>query len=180
MEENFSNGVSLQAALGSLVSTRQAKPNLALTVLFIFLGLILLRPGIGLLSEKAYVVGSVCLILSLPFFCLAWFQFSLVQDELRIYQNGFAYRGRGRVQKCWWPDVEFLTFAIGKSNTSTLPVSTAVRDSRGTLVAVGTNSGELIQFNENLRCESELIDAIKAFRKTGRSSGRPESAKENK
>lgn len=178
MEENFSNGVSLQVALGRLVSTRQAKPNLALIVLFIFLGLILLIPGIGLLSEKAYVVGSVCLILSLPFFCLASFQFSLGQDELRIYQNGFAYKRRGRVQKCLWPDIESLTFATGKSNTSKLPVSTAVRDSRGTLVAVRANSGELIQFNENLRCESELIDAIKAFRKTGRASAGLGTAKE--
>ena len=97
MEENFSNGVSLQAALGSLVSTRQAKPNLALTVLFIFLGLILLRPGIGLLSEKAYVVGSVCLILW-PGFNFLWSRTNCasIKTALRIEDEAGSKNAGGR------------------------------------------------------------------------------------
>ncbi len=169
MEEDSSKGIGA-AALGSLVSTRQAGPDLALMVLFLFFALILLIPGIGLLAEKAYIVGSVCLAFSVPFFCLAWFQISLGRDELSIYQHGFTYRRRGRIQKCSWRDIQSLTFATGRSNTFTLPVSTALRDSRGTLVAARTNSGELIQFNEKLTFGPELIDAIKAFRNNGTST----------
>ena len=170
MTEDSGKHTDIDAAFGDLIEIRRAKPAWVLITIFTFFGLILLAPGIGLITEAAYLTGIVCVAFSLPCFWLVWFQFSLSRDELSILQNGFTYKSRGRMQKCLWQDVRSLTFASGKSNTFTVSVSSALSGSRGTLVAVRKTSEELIELNEYLRCEAEMIDAIKAFRKTERAA----------
>ena len=173
MTEDLHEQPVLDPALGNLVSSRRAKPNWLLIVLFTFFAFILLAVGIGLMSESAYLTGFVCVAFSLPCFWLVWFQFSLSREELRIFQNGFTYKRRGKVQTCLWQDMRSLTFLTGRSNTTTISVSNALADSRGTLVAIRKNSGELIELNENLKCESAMIDAIKACRQAERAAKGP-------
>lgn len=168
MKETDLTEPGTEQAFGNLISSFRAKPNLVLIVIFLFFALVLSASGAGLMSEKAYLTGFVCVTFSLPCFWLVWLQFSLGRDELRIYQNGLTYKGRGKVQTCMWQDMRSLTFLTGRSNTTTISVSSALQSSRGTLVAIRKNSGELIELNEELKCEAEMIDAIKAFRKSER------------
>lgn len=162
-----------ERAFGDLISSFRAKPNLVLIVIFLFFALVLSTSGIGLMSETAYLTGFVCVAFSLPCFWLVWLQFSLSREELRIFQNGFTYKRRGKVQTCLWQDMRSLTFLTGRSNTTTISVSSALADSRGTLVAIRKNSEELIELNENLSCESAMVEAIKAFRQAERTAKEP-------
>lgn len=155
-------------ALGDLVSDHHAKPNFLLIVLFVFFALVLAVSGFGILLERQFIVGLGLLLLSTPFFGLAWFFFSLGKDELGIHTNGFTYRRRGTTQTCLWSELETLTFLSGRSNTFTISVSNALTNDRGVLVAATKKSGKTIQFNEGLRCGSDIIAAIKASRTKGR------------
>lgn len=158
--------------LGKLIATRRAKANWFLIIVFFFLGLTLTNPGIDLLKEGESLVGPICLTISLPFFVMVWYQFSLSRDELCIFQNGLTYKRRAKRQACLWSDIKSLTFASGRSSTCTVSVSSALQSSRGTLVAIRKNSGELIELNEELKCEAEMIDAIRAFRRTERAANK--------
>jgi len=170
MPKDPHENADIDSAYGSLIVARRAKASWLLIVLFTFFALVLLVSGLGLIAEKTYLTGAICVAISLPFFALVWFQLSLSQDEIRIYQNGFTYRRRGKLQECSWLDIKSLTFASGRSNTFTLSVSSALADRRGSLVAVRKNSDELIRMNEYLRCENEMLDAIKLSRNSGRST----------
>ncbi len=174
MQEGQFKNSDFDQAFGELISVHRARFEW-ITVLWVFFALVLLVPGLGILSEH-YLGGSVCIACSLPFFYLAWMQFANRRDELRIYQNGFTYTSRNDIQTCLWSEAASFSFTTSMNHNYTEKVSDIVGESIAhELTGVIKTNGRHIEFREGIIDPAELIAKAKAS-KSKRAKKRREPA----
>lgn len=80
---------------------------------------------------------------ALPFFVLfcgvIWHSFVVRRDELRIYENGFSYRTRKKIQTCLWSEIfffdvrEFNEFENPETDIKLYPLGYVVKNNDETI-----------------------------------------------
>lgn len=94
-----------------------------------------------------------CIVLPVLLFSLTvWQLFTTRRDELRIYENGFTYRGGKTLSACLWTEIK--TYQHRERNNreiSTLP------DGVFGLGAVEKKNGERIEFDHDIPGTPEII-----------------------
>lgn len=59
------------------------------------------------IATKDFWTITCCIALPVLMFCLAvWHIFSTRKDKLRIYENGFTYKGGKNLQACLWQEIK--------------------------------------------------------------------------
>ncbi len=94
-----------------------------------------------------------CIALPVLMFSLAvWQIFSTRKDELRIYENGFTYKGGKNLEACLWQEIK--TYDYRERNNREI---TELDDSVFPLGSVEKNNGEVIAFDFDLPGTPEII-----------------------
>lgn len=98
-------------------------------------------------------VIPVCIVpFTLIFGGLVWHYFSTRHDELRIYENGFTYKSRKKLQSCLWDDIKTYRHRERKDYES---AETA--ENFAPLGVVEKTNGEEINFDDDLTGTQEII-----------------------
>lgn len=128
-------------------------------IFFLFLGGV-----IAYLETKDWLVIPVCVLPFFILFCgLVWNLFSTRRDELRIYENGFTYKGGKRLQSCLWNEIklchrrELNEEEIGKFDTGVFPLG-----------SVEKLSGEVIALDHYLPGTLEIAERFEQSKRRTR------------
>ncbi|MEP6922909.1 MAG: DUF6585 family protein [Pyrinomonadaceae bacterium] len=117
-------------------------------------------------GSKDLCMIPVCVILPFSVFCLmVWDTFSTRNDELRIYQNGFTYKGGKKLQTCLWQEIETY-----RQRRRALRETWEIEQGIFPLDSVKKTNGELIVFTDGLRGTAEICKRyddyfVKEFRR---------------
>ena len=109
-------------------------------------------------SEDVWAI-PVCVIVPLLMFCgLVWHLFSTRKDELRIYQNGFTYKGKNRMQACLWKEIKTCR-RRERTNQEILKLEQGIFP----IGAVEKKNGEIIDFTDDLQGMNEIVKRFEKF-----------------
>jgi len=162
MSSDQNDHSDLDRAFGAPVAVHRPRLSRWAAVWWTLAGLVLLIPGIGVLIEKEYFGGSVCIIAALPFFCLAGMKVAHRGDEMTLYEIGFIYKRRGATDACLWSEVESLSFTTSRNYNYKLSVS-RVAEGDGKdhyLTGITTKTGRYIEFKEGIVSAGHITEAI--------------------
>ena len=102
-----------------------------------------------------------CVGLPVLMFCLAvWHLFSTRKDELRIYENGFTYKGGKNLRSCLWSEIE--TYRHREPNNHEIA---ALEEGEFSLGAVEKKNGERIDFDHDVPGTPEIIARFESAQK---------------
>jgi len=105
------------------------------------------------IATKDYWTIPCCIALPVLMFCLAvWQIFSTRKDELRIYENGFTYKGGKNLQACLWQEIKNCD--CRELNDREMA---ELEDGVFPLGSVEKNNGEVIAFDFDLPGTPEII-----------------------
>ncbi len=120
-------------------------------IFFLFLG------GIIAYRETQDIwVIPICVLPFFLMFCgIIWHLVSTRKDELKIYQNGFTYKGGKNIQSCLWKEIktyhhrELNSREIAEFENETFPLS-----------SIEKKNGEIIEFDHDLPGTPEIIKRV--------------------
>lgn len=146
MENRFTNS-NFKEVFGELESIHRVRRSKIQTIviptiffLFLFFAVIAYRE-----TQDIWVL-PVCVLPSLLMLCgIIWHLFSTRNDELKIYKNGFTYRGGKRLQSCLWKEIK--TYYYRERNSSEIAEFESVGFPLG---SVEKKNGEIIEFDHDL------------------------------
>jgi len=105
------------------------------------------------LSTNDYLTIPCCLVLPVLMFSLmVWHIFSTRKDELRIYENGFTYKGGKKLQTCLWQELKTYQYRernnaeIAEFENGVLPLG-----------SIEKKNGDVIAFDFDLPGTPEII-----------------------
>lgn len=148
----FSNFREVFGELEKVHRVRRSKFQIIIIPALIFL---LLLGGIIAYTETrdVWVIPFCVLLPFLLFAGLVWHLFSTRRDELRIYENGFTYKGGKNLQACLWSEIKF--FYHRELNELEM---TELKAGIFPLGSVEKKSGEVIAFDPGLPGTPEITE----------------------
>lgn len=158
MKNNRFASSNFKEVFGELESVRRIRRGLTEKI---FLPAITLLPGIcGVIAYAEsgdWLTIPVCVLPFLLLFAgLVRHLFSTRRDELRIYEHGFTYRSRRRLQICLWQDIKTLH---RRELTAREMVTTEIFP----LGAVEKNNGEIIEIDQDISA-AEIVSQFEIHR----------------
>lgn len=153
----FSNFNQVFGELESIHGVRRSKFEIIVIPSIIFLFFLF-----GILtyiaSEDIWTI-PVCALPPFLMFCgLVWYLFSTRKDELRIYQNGFTYKSKHRMQACLWKEVKTCR-RRERTNQEILKLEQGVSP----IGAVEKKNGEIVDFTDDLQGMAEIVKRFEKY-----------------
>ncbi len=161
---------------GDLQSVHGVRQNKSENLVVLGATLFLFLLGIGtFIGSESYWTIPFCVLPSfLPVCLIVWSIFSNKNDELRIYQNGFTYKSRKKLQTCLWEQIKTYNLRPGEQR-ETREIEQAIFP----LESVEKKNGELIGFAPALRGTNDIAGHYQDFLKIQKAAKRKSKTKIN-
>lgn len=153
MPENRFTYSNFKEVFGKLQSVHRVKRDKFQTIVVPASILLPLLLGIIAYIESQDIWAiPICVLPFLLMFCgIVWHLFSTRKDELRIYKNGFTYKGGKYLQSCLWKEIK--TYHHRERNATEIA---ELENDGFPLGSIEKKNGEIIEFDHDLPGTSEI------------------------